>query len=140
MTYIIFSIGSAFFFALTFLLRKFALKSISLQSALFFEALIEFVILLIVFLYFSPELKKGIDFKSKGLLFAALAGLSVTIAVALNYFAVKSGLLSKVVAITSPSQIIFGVLLGTILLGETLTFRQIVGFIFGIIGVILTVI
>lgn len=140
MTYVIFSIASAFFFALTFLLRKLATKSISLQSALFFEALVEFVILLIIFLCFSPELKKGIDFKSKGLLFASLAGLSVTVAVVLNYFAVKSGLLSKVVAIASPSQIIFGVLLGTMLLGEALTFRQIIGFIFGIIGVILTVV
>ncbi len=139
MTYVVFSIFSALFFALTFLLRKMATKSISLQSALFFEALVEFAILALIFFLFSPEFKRGIDFKSKGLMFASLAGLSVTLAVVLNYFAVKSGLLSKVVAITSPSQIIFGVLLGTILLGEALTFRQIAGFIFGIIGVILTV-
>jgi len=140
MEYVLFSITSAFFFALTFLLRKLATKSISLQSALFFETLVEFAILAVVFFLFSPEFKRGIDFKSKGFLLASFAGVAVTLGVALNYFAVKSGLLSKVVAITSPSQIIFGALLGILLLGDTLTFRQIVGFIFGIIGVILTVV
>jgi uncharacterized membrane protein len=140
MTYIIFSVISAFLFALTFLLRKLATKTISLQSALFFEVFIEFALLAIVFFLSSPEFKKGIDFRSNGILISILTGVVVTIGVITNYLAVKSGFLSKVVTITSPSQIIFGVILGLILLGETLTFKQILGFLFGIIGIILTVV
>lgn len=52
---------------------------------------------------------------------------------------IKNGSLSKVVAITSPTQIIFGVLIGVILLKEALTIQQFIGIGLSILGIVLVV-
>src|SRR5438477_10480826 len=115
MNFIIFSVSSAFFFALTFFFRKLAGKTLPLNLAYFVETCMQMLIMLIVFIILSPELRKGLDFKNKGLPFAILAGITVVTGVLLNYLALKTGVLSKVVSITSPAQIIFGVLIGVLI-------------------------
>lgn len=137
MNYLVFSIGTALFFALTFFLRKQATKTISLTTAFLIEAITETIILIIIFLYSSTMLKRGVDVKLSGALYAILAGATVTIGVGLNYLALKTGFLSRVTAITSPSQIIFALFLGVLLLGDSLTIRQLAGIALGIISVIL---
>lgn len=140
MNYIIFSITSALSFALTFFLRKLAGKETSLSTAYFIETCIQMLIMIIVFLLASPEIRRGFDLKSKGIPFAVLAGITVVIGVFSNYFALKTGLFSKVVAITSPAQIIFGLLLGVLLASDSLSLKQIIGVIISIAGMYLIII
>ena len=77
--------------------------------------------------------------KNSGMGYAALAGVMVALGVGTNILALKSGLLSKVSVITSPSQIIFAVLLGLLFLGEALTLKQFMGAVLAIIGIILMI-
>ncbi|RJR16385.1 hypothetical protein C4579_00300 [Candidatus Microgenomates bacterium] len=137
MTYVISSVVSALFFALTFFFRKQAGKYISLQAALVVEVIIELALLAIVFFLTSEEIKKGIPLDNKGIQFAALAGVAVVVGVSLNFLALKLGPLSKVTSITSPAQIIFGILIGALLLREPLTIKHIFGSILGIAGILL---
>lgn len=140
MNYIVFSISTAFFFALTIFLRKLAGKEISIYSAYLIETLMQMAIMIIVFFLLSPEFKKGLDFKTKGLAFATLAGITIVIGVLSNYLALKSGLFSKVVSITSPGQIIFGVLLGIFLASDSLSLKQIIGIIISVVGMYLVIV
>ena len=133
---IIYSILTALFFALTFFFRKLAGKTLPLQKALVIEVFVELLLFLLLLFFFSPS-QKGINLKDKGVIFAILGGICVTLGVASNFLAVRSGLLSKVIAITSPSQIMFGVILAIFLLRESLTITQLFGIILGIISVIL---
>ncbi len=137
MNYILFSIFSALIFALTFFFRRTAIKSLSIPTAYFFETIIQLIILAIIFFIFSPELKKGIDLKNIGIKYVFFAGVTITIGVLLNYFALKTGAFSKVISITSPAQIMFGVLLGVILIGDAITIKQFIGIILGISGILL---
>jgi uncharacterized membrane protein len=99
------------------------------------------LIVSIIFFLISPDIRKGFDFKSKGLpIAAALAGVTIVIGVFSNYFALKTGLFSKVVAITSPAQIIFGLLLGIFLAGDSITLKQIIGVVISILGMYLVII
>ncbi len=139
MTFLVYSVSTALFFALTFYLRRQASKYISLPQALLLEVIVELILLFLIFVSMPGILKKGIEFHSKGFQFAILAGGTVTLAVVLNFLALRTTTLSKVVIITSPSQIIFGVLLGVLLTGESLTLKQILGTIIGIVGIILVV-
>ncbi len=140
MSYLIFSICAALSFALTFFLRKLAGKETSLTTAYFIETCIQMLIMIIIFFLISPDIRKGFDFKSKGIPFAALAGLTIVIGVFANYFALKTGIFSKVVAITSPAQIIFGLLLGILLAGDSITLKQIIGVVISLMGMYLIVI
>src|SRR3989344_1433071 len=106
-----FSISSALFFAITFFLRKQASVSLSLQTALVIEVIVQLTIVVAVFLLSAPELKKGFDLRSNGVWYAVLAGIFLVVGIGSNFLAVKNGSLSKVIGITSPSQIIFGVLI-----------------------------
>lgn len=139
MNYIIFSIATALFFALTFFFRKLAVKEISSITALMVEVVVELLIFLTIFLLVSPELRAGIDVRNKGIWYALAAGVMVALGVGSNILAVKTGLLSKVVAVTAPSQIIFGVFLGLIILGEGLTIKQVAGVILGTISILLVI-
>jgi len=137
MNFLFFSIASAFLFALTFFLRKNAGQSISLTGAYFIETIVQMLVVLLVFGTLLLQTREKFDIHNKGVLFATLAGLTVVIGVVLNYAALKTGLLSKVVAITSPAQILFGVLLGLLVFRESLTFIQILGTILSIVGIVL---
>jgi transporter family protein len=136
---VIFPITAAFFFALTFFFRKQAGISISPITAYLIESIIQLSIVLLIFFFFNSNTKEIIDFKNKGLIFAGIAGLTITGGVLLNYFALRTDSLSKVVAITSPAQIIFGVAIALIFLGDSLTLRQMLGTILGTIGIVLVI-
>ncbi len=138
MNYVFLAIISAIFFGLTFFLRKLALKTISLSSALTIEAIVEVLVVLLI-IKFLPLNFKEFNLHNKGFLFAVLTGLMVALGVAFNYFALKGGFLSKVIPIAAPSQIIFSVILGFIILGEFLTWQQILGILLSILGIILMV-
>lgn len=136
---LLFPVSSAFLFALTFFFRKKAGATLSLQSAYLIEAFIQAFIVILIFIAFSPEIKKGLDFKTDGIKYAAIAGITVVAAVFCNYLALKTGSFSKVIAITSPSQIIFGAALGVLLAGDSLSLKQIIGTVLGIVGIFLVV-
>ena len=137
MIYVFYTILGALFFSLTFYFRKMATKTISLSRALLVEASIEVVILIIVFLVVTSGSKLNLSaFKEKGVIYAALAGLSVTVGVGLNYLALKGGLMSKIAAINGPANVIFGVIIGIILLADVLTIKQIIGIILAVMGII----
>lgn len=139
MNFIIFSLGTGLFFALAIFFRKNAGFNLSPTTAYFIETCVQFAIMLAVFLILSPQSEKVFDFKNKGLSYAALAGVMIVIAILLNYWALKTGGVARTIGITSPAQIIFGTLLGVLLLGESFTTRQILGTILSILGILLIV-
>lgn len=134
---IVYAILSALFFSLTFLFRKIAVSFVSTQAAFLIEAVIYLFLSLVIFFIFFVNSKKDIELNWNGLLYAVFAGVFVVLGVFLNYLALRSGYLSKIIAITSPSQIIFGALLGIILLKENLTFIQLFGALLSVVGVVL---
>lgn len=137
MIYVFYTILGALFFSLTFFFRKSASRTIGLSKALLVEALVELVILLIVFLVtISGGKLSAALFKEKGLIYAALAGFSVTLGVGLNFLALKGGLMSKVAAINGPATVIFGVLIGVLLLADAITIKQIVGIVLAVAGIL----
>ncbi|MBI2640983.1 EamA family transporter [Candidatus Roizmanbacteria bacterium] len=139
LSFFIYSIGTAFFFALTFVFRKLALKKLSPLTAYAIEAAIQIFILVVLVIFFLMRTQQLENIKSKSGLFALIAGITTLVAIFLNYFALKTGFLSKVVSVTSPSQIIFGVLLGLIIFQEKLTIAQMIGSLLAIIGIYLIV-
>lgn len=138
MNYVLLSLSSALFFALTFLLRKLAVRTIPFNLALLVEVVIEMVLLTVAFFVLPGS--RGALVKNTGFGYAALAGVMVTLGVGANILALRSGFLSKVSAITSPSQIIFAVLLGALLLKESLTVVQLLGALLAATGIILMLI
>lgn len=136
MNFITLSILSALLFAITFLFRKQAADTLSFSTALLFELATAAFILALIFLFFSPEIHTGLNFKNKGFTFAILAGITLAAGMVANFIALKSNFLSKIIGITSPSQIIFGVLLGSILLKESLTLKDFLGILLGITGIL----
>lgn len=98
------------------------------------------LIMLTVFFLASSDIRKELDFRSKGIIFATMAGITIVIGVFSNYLALKTGIFSKVVAITSPAQIIFGILLGVLLASDSLSSKQIIGIILSVVGMYLVVI
>lgn len=137
MNYFFWSISSALFFAATFLLRKLAIKTMPFNLVLLVEVVVELILLTIAFFILPGG--RGVLVKNSGMGYAALAGVMVALGVGTNILALKSGLLSKVSVITSPSQIIFAVLLGLLFLGEALTLKQFMGAVLAIIGIILMI-
>lgn len=131
------AIVSALFFAITFLLRKQAIRFIPFELAFLIESIIYLVAPLIMFMVLPSAVKKAALNNTGGMLFAFLTGIFVVGGVALSYMALKDGFLSKVISITSPAQILFGVVLGILFFSENLTYIQIIGVVFSIVGVIL---
>lgn len=131
----IYAVSSALLFALTFLFRKQALNYISVPMAFFIEAFV-YLLLPAMYILFTFDNQKN-TLNTIGVIFAVLAGIFVVMGVVLNFLALKSGYLSKIIAITSPSQIIFGVLLGFLILREHLTLAQSLGVILSIAGIVL---
>ncbi len=128
----IYAIGSALFFALTFLFRKQASRF--LPSSI--ELLVETIIATIILILLSPFLaKKDFSFNRQGVMFAIIAGIFLVGGLILNFLALKYDAISKVIAIASPSQIIFGILLGVLLFRENLTIIQGIGIVLSIAGI-----
>jgi uncharacterized membrane protein len=141
MNFIIVSILTAFFFALTFFLRKQAGEFIPIQTAYFIETSMQMTLMTTAFFLLSPEVKHGFDLNNiKGYMFAGLAGITIVGGVGLSYLALRMGALSTYQSITAPSQIIFAILLGTLLLREPLTIKQIVGTAVAVAGVLIIIV
>lgn len=136
MNFLIYSIISALSFALTFFFRKQALKSLPIYFAFAIELVFGFLIILL-FLINSHLNNKELLSNKNGILFAIGAGVFLTVGVIFNYLALKNGGLSRVISITSPAQIIFGISIGFIILGEKLSLIQLSGIALSIFGIIL---
>ncbi len=136
MTTTIYAIASALLFALTFFLRKQALRSLPIYFALSIELLFGFLITLL-FLINSHSNRKELLSSKNGILFAIAAGIVMVLGIIFNYLALKNDDLSKVISITSPAQIIFGLIIGLFLLSENLNITKVVGIVFSIIGIAL---
>ncbi|MBI2616966.1 EamA family transporter [Candidatus Gottesmanbacteria bacterium] len=131
-----YAIGSAFLFALIFLFRKQAAITIPIHIAFIIELAVATLILgFLIFLFSNKKDFSGLN--SQGILFATLAGISLVAAVFLNYLALHFGTLSKIISLSSPAQIIFGVLIGVFLLKDSLSIPQIVGVVLSIAGILL---
>lgn len=137
MSYIHLSILSALLFALTFFFRRLASKTLPFQAALLIEVIVAVILFGLALWFISPDLPKSLTLKNKGITYALIAGIIMTLGLTANFLALKSGPLAKVIAITSPSQIIFGVFLGLLLLKETLSLKSTIGIILSILGIIL---
>lgn len=133
--FLLYTIASAFLFALTFFFRKQAAKFLSPYIALTIELIIALVILFatLALIFFQ---KKELSFDRNGIIYALIAGVFLAGGLITNFLALKSGFLTKVVSIASPSQIIFGVILGLLFLNENLNTVQIVGIILSIVGIV----
>lgn len=68
MNFAIPTILSAFIFALTFYFRKQAIRYLPPTAALVVEVCIQLLIVALFFMLFSPDVKRGIDLRSKGVL------------------------------------------------------------------------
>lgn len=136
-TAIVYAIISALLFAVTFLFRKQAVQFIPIQLAFLIESVFYLIIPLILFFILPSAVRKAAMQSTNGIIYACFAGIFVVAGVSLNYLALKGGLLSKIISITSPAQIIFGVLLGLLLLKDTLNTSQMIGVLLGIVSVIL---
>src|SRR5574342_263531 len=139
MEFIIFSLITGFSFSLAFFFRQQAGKFLSPQAALTIEVAIELALILLILFIFTKSPVKSLFDGPKGVMFAVLSGLAVTAGVFFNFLSLKAGFLSKVAAITPTSQIIFGILLGILLVGESFTVRQVIGTIIAISGIILVI-
>jgi transporter family protein len=82
----------------------------------------------------------ALPISNKGLLFAALAGLSVGLAEIISFFAFSGGTAaSKGVTVIVGSTIVLAVLIGLVFLKESLTPLQIVGVLLVLVGIGLVV-
>ncbi len=134
--FFLYSILSALFFALIFYFRKQSSRFLSPYADLVIELLAALVIILTI-ISINLLHKKEIIFQKNGLIFAILAGSSLAGGMLFNYLALKTGLLSRVVAITLPAQIIFGIVLGLLLLKEHLSIVHILGIVLSVLGIFL---
>ena len=139
MEFITFSFIAGLSFAFAFFFRQQASKFLPPQVALTIEVIIELSIILLLLFIFSKSPIKSLFSGSKGMIFAGLAGLAVASGVFFSFISLREGLLSKFAAIASPTQIIFGILLGVFLVGDSFTVRQIIGTIIAISGIILVI-
>lgn len=133
----LYAISTALFFAITFFLRKQAVRFIPFQFAFLIESIFYLLFPLILFLILPGPTKKAAIQNFSGIKLAFFAGIFAFIGVTLNYLALKNGFLSKIVSVQMLAQIIFGILLGYVLLKESISVIQFAGIILGLISVIL---
>ncbi|MBI3380140.1 EamA family transporter [Candidatus Gottesmanbacteria bacterium] len=134
---IFYSIGTALLFAIGFFFRKQALGLLPLPVILWIEYFVAYTTAFIVFFFFIINKSQVPINNVKGIIFASLTGLFVFLGIVLNYLALRSDSLSKVVSITSPAQIVFAVILGIIFLKDNLTVIQMFGIFLSVVGIVL---
>ncbi len=134
---ILYAIGSALAFAVIFLLRRQAGKVLPAPVSVGIEALVAFIILLVTSLILFHRPEKFPALSKEGISIAVLAGVVYAIGVVLNVMALRSDSFARIVTITSPSQIMFAILIGMLVLGERLNAVQYAGVAFCIIGIFL---
>ncbi|MCX6760537.1 MAG: EamA family transporter [Candidatus Nealsonbacteria bacterium] len=136
MTWIIFAFLSAITAALVAIFGKMGLKGIDSTLATTVRSIIMAIFLTLV----SFSLKKFQDFSlksfsSKDWILIILAGIAGALSWLFYFFALKTGLATKVVAIDRLS-LVFVIILASVFLGEHLGWKSVVGAIFMIIGAI----
>lgn len=126
--WLILSILSAFFAAVTSILAKIGIENVNSNLATAIRTLV--VVIMSWLIVFITDAQTGIhDISNKSWLFLILSGLATGLSWLCYYAAIKSGQVSKVVAVDKAS-VILTFLMAFIFLGEKFTLKSIIGAIF----------
>lgn len=136
--WLILSILSAFFAAVTSILAKIGIENVNSNLATAIRTLV--VVIMSCLIVFITNAQTGIhDISNKSWLFLILSGLATGLSWLCYYAAIKSGQVSKVVAVDKAS-VILTFLMAFIFLGEKFTLKSIIGAILIGIGTFIMVI
>lgn len=136
--WLILSILSAFFAAVTSILAKIGIENVDSNLATAIRTLV--VVIMSWLIVFITNAQTGIhDISNKSWLFLILSGLATGLSWLCYYAAIKSGQVSKVVAVDKAS-VILTFIMAFIFLGEKFTQKSIIGAILIGIGTFIMVI
>lgn len=136
--WLILSILSAFFAAVTSILAKIGIENVNSNLATAIRTLV--VVIMSWLIVFITNSQTGIhDISNKSWLFLILSGLATGLSWLCYYAAIKSGQVSKVVAVDKAS-VILTFIMAFIFLGEKFTLKSIIGAILIGIGTFIMVI
>ena len=136
--WLILSILSAFFAAVTSILAKIGIENVNSNLATAIRTLV--VVIMSWLIVFITNAQTGIhDISNKSWLFLIMSGLATGLSWLCYYAAIKSGQVSKVVAVDKAS-VILTFLMAFIFLGEKFTLKSIIGAILIGIGTFIMVI
>lgn len=136
--WLILSILSAFFAAVTSILAKIGIENVNSNLATAIRTLV--VVIMSWLIVFITNAQTGIhDISNKSWLFLILSGLATGLSWLCYYAAIKSGQVSKVVAVDKAS-VILTFIMAFIFLGEKFTLKSIIGAILIGIGTFIMVI
>ena len=136
--WLILSILSAFFAAVTSILAKIGIENVDSNLATAIRTLV--VVIMSWLIVFITNAQTGIhDISNKSWLFLILSGLATGLSWLCYYAAIKSGQVSKVVAVDKAS-VILTFIMAFIFLGEKFTLKSIIGAILIGIGTFIMVI
>ncbi|WP_130819858.1 EamA family transporter [Anaerococcus vaginimassiliensis] len=136
--WLILSILSAFFAAVTSILAKIGIENVNSNLATAIRTLV--VVIMSWLIVFTTNAQTGIhDISNKSWLYLILSGLATGLSWLCYYAAIKSGQVSKVVAVDKAS-VILTFIMAFIFLGEKFTQKSIIGAILIGIGTFIMVI
>lgn len=136
--WLILSMLSAFFAAVTSILAKIGIENVNSNLATAIRTLV--VVIMSWLIVFITNAQTGIhDISNKSWLFLILSGLATGLSWLCYYAAIKSGQVSKVVAVDKAS-VILTFIMAFIFLGEKFTLKSIIGAILIGIGTLIMVI
>ena len=136
--WLILSILSAFFAAVTSILAKIGIENVNSNLATAIRTLV--VVVMSWLIVFITDAQTGIhDISNKSWLFLILSGLATGLSWLCYYAAIKSGQVSKVVAVDKAS-VILTFIMAFIFLGEKFALKSIIGAILIGIGTFIMVI
>ena len=123
--WLILSILSAFFAAVTSILAKIGIENVNSNLATAIRTLV--VVIMSWLIVFITNAQTGLhDISNKSWLFLILSGLATGLSWLCYYAAIKSGQVSKVVAVDKAS-VILTFIMAFIFLGEKFTLKSIIG-------------
>ena len=123
--WLILSISSAFFAAVTSILAKIGIENVNSNLATAIRTLV--VVIMSWLIVFITNAQTGLhDISNKSWLFLILSGLATGLSWLCYYAAIKSGQASKVVAVDKAS-VILTFIMAFIFLGEKFTLKSIIG-------------
>lgn len=123
--WLILSILSAFFAAVTSILAKIGIENVNSNLATAIRTLV--VVIMSWLIVFITNAQTGIhDISNKSWLFLIMSGLATGLSWLCYYAAIKSGQVSKVVAVDKAS-VILTFIMAFIFLGEKFTLKSIIG-------------
>lgn len=123
--WLILSILSAFFAAVTSILAKIGIENVNSNLATAIRTLV--VVIMSWLIVFITNAQTGIhDISNKSWLFLIMSGLATGLSWLCYYAAIKSGQVSKVVAVDKAS-VILTFIMAFIFIGEKFTLKSIIG-------------